>query len=55
MRENMADHFRFTKKSGRFTFIVLGLIPAVLLYGSYKLSGQIDMVGKRRNESIWRS
>lgn len=35
MRENIADGFKFSRKSGRFVFLSLGLVPAVLLWGAY--------------------
>lgn len=37
MRENMADHFKYTRKSGRFVLLALGVVPAILLYGAYKV------------------
>lgn len=36
MRENLADNFKYNRKSGRFVFIALGVVPAVLLWGAYK-------------------
>ncbi|VVT49777.1 uncharacterized protein SAPINGB_P002438 [Magnusiomyces paraingens] len=55
MRENLADNFKFNRKSGRFVFLALGLVPAIMFYGAYKFAGQLDFTAKRRNQSIWRN
>lgn len=42
MRENMADHFKFTRKSGRFVFLSLVAVPTILLIGAYKFGVSIN-------------
>lgn len=50
MRENMADHFKFTRKSGRFVFLSLVAVPTILLIGAYKFGVSINFFYEQFND-----
>jgi hypothetical protein len=54
MRENLNNNFRMTRKTGPFVLVVFAIVPAFLVWGSYRYANQIDFAAKRRNESVWR-
>lgn len=43
MRENLAQNFKFNKKSGPFVLLALGLVPSLLVFAAYKFGVYIPI------------
>lgn len=54
MRDQVMTTFKFTPRTARNTFLILGLVPFGFLYIGVVDSNKWDLAGKRRNESLYK-
>ncbi|KAK4685452.1 hypothetical protein P7C73_g4698, partial [Tremellales sp. Uapishka_1] len=52
MRENVYQHFAFTRKATRSVFLVGAVLPAAIFAASYYSDAKFDWAGKRQGSSL---
>ncbi|PLW24387.1 hypothetical protein PCASD_04744 [Puccinia coronata f. sp. avenae] len=54
MRDQVMTTFKYTPRTARNTFLILGMVPLGLLYISVIDANKWDLAGKRKNESLYK-